>query len=92
LSTNTETLPPGERAEDELSGIDAIAAMHDALVTVTKPADKVLTVRDVDFQKVGRWIVLRAKLMDGKTTIEFDVRMPKARAQSIRQRLTRVLG
>lgn len=75
----------------ELTGAQSIEALHEALVTITKPADKTLTVRDISFKRIGRFIVMHAKLNDGKTVIEFDVRMPRARAQVIRQRLNTVL-
>jgi hypothetical protein len=83
-------LPPGEDGVELTSG-DAIAALHDALVTVTKPADKRLTVRHFDVTRVGRWTLLECRLKDGKQVIEFTVRMPRARAQSLRQLLNRVL-
>lgn len=88
---STERVPPGERPEDELLGSDAIAAMHECLVSITKPADKTLTVRDIDVRKVGRWVLMHVKLRHENEPIEFTVRMPRARAESIRLRLTREL-
>jgi hypothetical protein len=86
----SDAAPAGETGT-ELTGDAAFEALHQALVTISKPADKTLTVRDVDFRRIGRFIVMSAKLNDGKTVIEFKVRMPRARAASIRQRLNTVL-
>lgn len=86
----SDAAPLGETGT-ELTGAAAFNALREALVIISKPADKTLTVRDIDFRRIGRFIVLFAKLNDGKTVIEFKVRMPRARAQSIRQRLNAVL-
>lgn len=84
-------VPPGERPEWELSGSQSVEALHDALVTVTKPADQTLSVRHFNVRKVGRWTLLECRLQQGKDVIEFTVRMPRARAQSLRQLLNKVL-
>lgn len=76
----------------ELTAVEASAALTEAMVTVTKPADRQLTVRALDVSKVGRWVVLKAKLVDGPERIEFTVRMPRARAESFLARLSKVLA
>ena len=84
-----EPPPPGETGV-ELTGSDAIEAMHDALVTISKPADKKLSLRDIDFKRIGRFIVAHVELQDGTMVIEFDVRMSRERAQEIARKFNRV--
>jgi hypothetical protein len=91
MSAFPEPLPPGERAEDELTGDAAFEAIHTALQQATQPASQVLSVRDVQFKKVGRWVLLSLSWKDGKTTHHVTVRMPAARARSLSARLAQVV-
>lgn len=84
--------PPGERATDELTASDSIVAMHDALVTISQPADANFKIRTMEFRRLGKWIVLHVNGTDGTTVIDFDVRMPRERAQVLVRRLNAVLG
>jgi hypothetical protein len=88
---NVDTLPPGETGT-ELSAGDALDALHTALQAATSPASKYLSVRDVQFQKVGRWVLLSLVWKDGKTRHTLTVRMPTAKARSLAARLGAVVG
>jgi hypothetical protein len=89
---SVDTLPPGESAADELAAGDALDAIHTALQAATSPASKYLSVRDVQFQKVGRWVLLSLVWKDGKTRHTLTVRMPTAKARSLAARLGAMVG
>lgn len=81
-----------ERPQDELCGGDLITALHTTLQAMTAPASVSLIVRDVHFEKAGRWVLLHVSATQGRKRHALTVRMPRARAESIRARLNGMLG
>lgn len=88
--------PPGEMGR-ELSGSAGIAALHHALQDFTGPAKLAFSVKSITPKKFARWVVIKVVFaadvaIDGKVVNEVSVRMPRARAESLRLALTRELG
>lgn len=89
---SVDTLPPGESAADELSAGDALDAIHAALQAATLPASHHLVIGDVDFQKVGRIVLMSLSWREGKVSHAVTVRMSAAKARSLVARLAAVVG
>lgn len=86
--------PPGETGV-ELTGGDAIAAMHEALKAITEVPRVSLQVGEIEAKKVGRWVILtvRYRRKNRKTPPEeVTVRISTIWARVLRDRLKRVVG
>lgn len=88
--------PPGERGR-ELTAAAALDVLADQFRDMTEPPQLKLSVKAVAVKKLGRWVIVTIKfpevvLIHGKEVRELSVRMPRARAESVRMLLARVLG
>lgn len=86
-----EPPPPGETGV-ELTGGEAISALHDALLDITgEPRVKFGNVKDIEVKRVGRWVVITVK-HKGKDTNELKFRIGRGWAQVLKNRLLIALG
>lgn len=86
-----------EHPQDERHGSDALAALDASFQDMTAPARLALSIKDISFQKLGRWVVCTVKFredvqLNGEVVNEVKIRMPRARAEVARLHLGRLLG
>ena len=81
--------PPGETGR-ELTGADAFAALHDALVDITAEPKLRLTLSDIQVRRTGRWVVLTVRYRK-RPENEVTIRISRAWAQVLIGRLTQAL-
>lgn len=94
MNTPTAPAPPGETG-NEMCGLEAIAAIHDALKAITEVPRVSLIVGEIDAKKVGRWVIVtvRYRRKNRKTPPEeVTLRISTVWAKVLRDRLKRAVG
>lgn len=91
----TAPLPPGETGT-ELTGSNLVDVLAAQFKDMTDPARVEFSIKDIQVKRLGRWVVFTITFreyvqLNGEIVNEVKVRMPRARAESLRLHLARVL-